>query len=217
MSCRWGWCAHASVATILSIAGSRYHLPVQIAFLATNGLGVALATLYNSLTPDLYPNNSHHKLGWALVWILVAQAAIGLLGSIVRKTMSMPWSSKEERSGFIPVPTTPADGGESHLYRHSGDSGHARSSDEDSAHDQDLDNHEWKTPTTKRWYDAAKVEDFLSQKAPFVFSERALRVCELTYSLIARFLIPLGFTQLSLGIITGSGIFVSTSGPQQVK
>lgn len=49
---------------MLSLARSRYRLTAQLVFLAVNGGGVLLGTVYNANTPDLYPNNAHHKLGW---------------------------------------------------------------------------------------------------------------------------------------------------------
>ncbi|KAL8975620.1 MAG: hypothetical protein Q9197_000170 [Variospora fuerteventurae] len=54
-------------------------LPIwQIIFFSLNAFGLLVGTIYNSKTPDLYGNNLHHKLGWALTWIVFAQAIIGL-------------------------------------------------------------------------------------------------------------------------------------------
>lgn len=121
-----------SIATMFSLARSRYTLPMQFAFLATNALGVLCSTIYNAKTPDLYPNNAHHKLGWIVTWIITAQIVIGLLGRIAG---AFSKSSDEddnavERQAFIPVSHAAMDehhrfhsGQYSPLCRHSNDSG----------------------------------------------------------------------------------------------
>ena len=68
---------------MLSLARSRYRLTAQLVFLAVNGGGVLLGTIYNASTPDLYPNNAHHKLGWIVTWTVCAQVVVGLLSSVV--------------------------------------------------------------------------------------------------------------------------------------
>lgn len=101
-------------------------------------------------------------------------------------------------------------------YRNSRDSGHGssihRESDEE---DLDIETHEWtrgpvrsKTKAHRGWFKAEKLEKLLQKHAPFVFNDRVVAGCDFFYSLIARFLIPLAFVQLSLGIVTASGIFV---------
>lgn len=202
---------------MLFIAGSRLHLPAQLLFLAVTAVGVVFSAIYNSLTPDLYPNNSHHKMGWALVIILAAQAVLGVLGSTVRRvTSSSSYGTKEERTGFMPAPMyTPVDIEEA--YRNSRDSGHG-SSIHRASNDEDIDTetHEWTrgpvepTPVTRRrWINLDGLEKALSKHMPFIFNDRVVTACDFFYSLIARFLIPLAFVQLSLGVVTGSGIFVS--------
>jgi Domain of unknown function (DUF2427) len=69
---------------MLGVAQSPYHIPVQIAFLAMTGVGVIFAILYNSATPDFYENNAHHKIGWVIVWALVAQVVTGLIRGVAR-------------------------------------------------------------------------------------------------------------------------------------
>lgn len=118
---------------MFSLARSRYTLPTQFAFLAVNALGVLFSTIYNAKTPDLYPNNAHHKLGWVATWVLSAQVLVSLLGRLAgafsKKTGSA--LNTAERQGFLPVSRAAMD--EHHrlhnspysaLYRHSDDSGH---------------------------------------------------------------------------------------------
>ncbi|KAI7230039.1 hypothetical protein KC330_g7154 [Hortaea werneckii] len=59
------WCIALPVAIMLRIAASRYHLKAQIIFHGLNGLGVVTAIVYDSLTPEVYPYDSHRVMGWA--------------------------------------------------------------------------------------------------------------------------------------------------------
>ncbi|KAJ0165461.1 putative membrane protein C3B8.06 [Colletotrichum tanaceti] len=101
------WVFVLPVAVMLSIARSRYTLALQFAFLAVNALGVLLGTVYNAATPDLYPNNAHHKLGWLVTWIVSVQVLIGLLGMAAGafKGDSHGAYDRNECQSFIPVST----------------------------------------------------------------------------------------------------------------
>jgi hypothetical protein len=96
-----------ATAVMLSLARSRYTLGVQFAFLAANAAGVLLGTIYNANTPDLYPNNAHHKLGWIVTWVVSSQVVIGLFASVAGKLRG--WGGHGRRKGeqqfFIPVST----------------------------------------------------------------------------------------------------------------
>lgn len=65
---------------MLSIARSRRMIiPAHLAFHVANGLGVFLSIVYDAQTPDLYPNNAHHKMGWAFTWIAAAWTVMSVL------------------------------------------------------------------------------------------------------------------------------------------
>lgn len=119
---------------MFSLARSRYTLPTQLVFIATNALGVLFSTIYNGKTPDLYPNNAHHKLGWLVTWILSAQVSISLLGRVVATFKKTKGESvglnAQERQSFIPMSHAAMVEHHRHhsahysaLYRHSNDSG----------------------------------------------------------------------------------------------
>ncbi|KAK7744332.1 hypothetical protein SLS62_010235 [Diatrype stigma] len=108
------WVVLLPIAVMFSIARSRYTLPTQFVFLATNAIGVVVGVVYNAKTPDLYPNNAHHKLGWLVTWVVCAQVLVGLVGRVAgvmgarntgRGGKGTRGLSKEERQGFIPVST----------------------------------------------------------------------------------------------------------------
>ncbi|KAJ9647094.1 hypothetical protein H2199_002080 [Coniosporium tulheliwenetii] len=73
------WVVVLPVGLMFSIARSRYTLPTQALFLALNGLGLLLGVIYDRSTPDLYENNSHGKIGWALTWIASAWVLMGVV------------------------------------------------------------------------------------------------------------------------------------------
>ncbi|KAK7745978.1 hypothetical protein SLS53_002698 [Cytospora paraplurivora] len=117
---------------MFSLARSRYTLPTQFVFLATNALGLVVGTIYNAKTPDLYPNNAHHKLGWLVTWVLCAQGAVSLLGRLAGAfgNKSNHRFDAAERQGFLPVSQAAMDEHRrihnscySAMNRHSDDSG----------------------------------------------------------------------------------------------
>jgi Domain of unknown function (DUF2427)/Protein of unknown function (Ytp1) len=69
---------------MLGVAQSPFHIPVQLAFVTLTTIGVIFAIMYNSATPDFYENNAHHKIGWIIVWMLVAQVVSGLIRGVAR-------------------------------------------------------------------------------------------------------------------------------------
>jgi hypothetical protein len=64
---------------MLSIARSRFTLPVQLAFLVVNAFALVLGLVYNHKTPELYENNSHSKTGWIITWIASAWVFMALI------------------------------------------------------------------------------------------------------------------------------------------
>lgn len=118
---------------MLSISRSRYTIAVQLVFLAVNALGAVLGAVYNANTPDLYPGNAHHQLGWLVTWVVSAQVMISLLGRVVGGLNggSRDKHVETEYRSFIPVSTAAM--AEHHRinespydreYRPSDDSGH---------------------------------------------------------------------------------------------
>jgi hypothetical protein len=85
---------------MLSISRSRYRFLVQFIFLGTNAVGVLLAIIYNASTPDLYPNNAHHKLGWVLTSIVGAQILLGMVSAFAGRK---PQNNHKERASLIPI------------------------------------------------------------------------------------------------------------------
>lgn len=130
---------------MFSLARSRYTLLTQLVFLATNALGVLFSTIYNANTPDLYPHNAHHTLGWVVTWVLSAQIVVGLLGRVAG-ALGSKGTGREgnlghaaERRSFMSVTQAAMDahhrfhsGQYSPVGRRSDDSGHGTERNTDS-------------------------------------------------------------------------------------
>ncbi|KAI5863582.1 hypothetical protein GGS23DRAFT_620347 [Durotheca rogersii] len=129
-----GWVILLPTAVMFSIAKSRYTLATQFVFLVTNALGLLLGMTYNANTPDLYPNNAHHKLGWIVTFVVSAQVVVSLIGRVAgvmsKKAAQGHLKEEEEEQAFIPVSTAAmaehqrlSNALYSSPYRHSNDSG----------------------------------------------------------------------------------------------
>ncbi|MBO1764718.1 DUF2427 domain-containing protein, partial [Escherichia coli] len=73
------WVVVLPVAVMFSIARSRFTLPSQLVFLATNALALVLGLVYDHQTPELYAGNAHSKTGWAITWIASAWVFLALV------------------------------------------------------------------------------------------------------------------------------------------
>ncbi|KAG9848165.1 hypothetical protein KCU98_g5561, partial [Aureobasidium melanogenum] len=82
------WVIVLPIAVMLSLADSRSKLLAQFVFLSMNALGVALAISYNALTPDLYPNNAHRKIGWVITLIANTDICISCLNDTEVESLS---------------------------------------------------------------------------------------------------------------------------------
>ena len=68
---------------MLSLVRSRYTLIAQVTFLVVNTVGLIVGTIYNARTPDLYPNNLHHKVGWAVTVITAVHVLTAFTAKLV--------------------------------------------------------------------------------------------------------------------------------------
>lgn len=216
---------------MLSIARSRLSLIFHLSFLALNSLGVLLATIYNMNTPDLYPNNAHHTLGWLLAWVVCAQACLAFLHRYIGVTESD--GCVDERTTFIPISMEAMEEHGRVLslrnvpdHRFSDDSGQGTERNTESLRSQSLssndrDNENLDSPLDReyevnlepaekdRLLSDNALDRFFSKKLPSLITSRILRVLVLIYEIINRLILILGFIALATGIVTYGGIFVS--------
>ena len=209
---------------MLSIARSRYRLPVHFLFLVLNTLGVLLVTIYNASTPDMYPNNAHHKLGWILAWVVSAQIVMGVISIYAGR----PGGKRDERGALMPVSMAAM---EQHrrmqspgeTYRFSNDSGQGTEPNTESLRSQSISSRGGdELPQVRHAPDeddndiekqglmhGSRVDKYLSKRIPGLLSSKVLRVFQFLYDVVDRLILILGFTALATGIITYGGLFVS--------
>ncbi|KAK0714338.1 hypothetical protein B0T21DRAFT_387060 [Apiosordaria backusii] len=229
------WVFVLPTAVMLSLARSRYTLLVQFIFLALNAGGMLLGIVYNASTPDLYPNNAHHKLGWIVTITVVSQVAIGLLARVAGMMKRGELGHAAEHQGFIPVSTEAIhahDSAFSGPYRRfSHDSGqgtelgsetlrsHSTSSPPGSPtvpshpahkeyhHDDEFENEDLEpnVPTLKK---AGKALSFVAKVAGKI-SDRFWKVLMFAYNFVDRIILILGSIALCTGIITFGRFFES--------
>ena len=206
---------------MLSIARSRYTLLVQFSFLALHAVAVLLGTVYNATTPDLYPNNAHHKIGWVLTWLV----CFHIMNGVILAYTGRYKTNIREQEGFNPVSTQAM--AEHHrlhddAYRFSNDSGQGTEPNTESLRSQsisstgdrdqlpDIHNHEGEDYEEKiGLLHGTKLHGFLISHMPGLLSSRVLQVFGLLYDLVDRVVLILAFLALSTGAITYAGLFVS--------
>ena len=214
------WALSRTLGVMLSIARSKSALSLQVMFLLANAIGLVVGTIYNSKTPDLYTNNAHHRLGWAVTWIASAQAVLALIRAYAKADIKSenhePYVKKFE------------DLHESETYRYSRDSGHgtelssssSRSNSISSARDK-----EDQDPPDSRMYceddmqrdneqsgliRSNAVDRYLSRKLSWNVTSRALSYVGCSINIIDRTILILGFIALATGLVTYGGIFVGS-------
>ncbi|KAM7194584.1 integral membrane protein [Rhypophila sp. PSN 637] len=230
------WVFVLPVAVMLSLARSRHRITAQLVFLAVNGGGVVLGTIYNASTPDLYPNNAHHTLGWVVTWIVCSQVAIGLLSSIAgvfkRGSCEVRHAQTAERQSFIPISTEAIAEHESSYpkpHRFSDDSGQGTEVNTESlrsgqshadpgsplfppTHGFGSDDHEGyaddniHSELPRVSKSSGAVRSFIERIASNV-SSRAWKVLMLAYCFVDRTILVLGSVTLATGIITFGRFF----------
>ena len=211
---------------MLSISRSRYTLPVQFLFLALNAVGVFLVTIYNTNTPDMYPNNAHHKLGWILTWVMSAQLLVGVISAYAGGKDT----KHEEQSSFMSVSAAAMEQHQrmhsprlAEMYRFSNDSGQGTEPNTESLRSQSISSHgEDELPEVRPAPEeddndvekqglmhGSRVDKYLSMKIPGLLSSKVLRIFQGFYDVVDRLILILGFAALTTGMITYGGLFVS--------
>ena len=197
---------------------------MQFAFLAVNGTGILLATIYNASTPDLYPNNAHHKLGWVVTWIVVAQFAMGVITAYTGR------QAKKAAPAYLAVSSEAMR--EHHRWqglrspqagRFSNDSGQGTERNTESLRSQSISSssgddqlpsplehtEEGNVVERQGLLRGSRVDHFLRKRIPGLLPSRILRAGQFGYDVVDRVILLLGFAALTTGIVTFGGLFVS--------
>lgn len=213
---------------MLSVARSRLACATQIAFFGLNAFGLLFATIYNGRTPDMYENNLHHTLGWAITWVVLAQILIGLL-RLCANDHKMEDSQGEERLAFMHMDTDAMSGyhqmhpeSVASMHRYSHDSGHGTGSntsrshsptgllqekDEEPPHLEDQTRHyESSDRENQRLLGSAKVFRLLSRLSHAI-PNRVWNIMTWYYDTVDILILIIGFVAILTGLITYGGVF----------
>ncbi|KAL6877241.1 hypothetical protein HDV57DRAFT_139197 [Trichoderma longibrachiatum] len=228
------WVILLPIAVALSLAKSRYVLASQFVFLAANALGLIVGTAYNAQTPDLYPHNAHHAIGWIVTWVVSAQVVVSLLRRLggalkgAAPTNTAADQLAEERRAFIPLPNGRAASYFGH-YRLSNDSGQGSEPTTESLRSNSFstlaDRDAQEPHPDKEMHDADDGDDDLDgpampmpMQAPAprsktalmalkVVSSRVWKYIEFGYKTVDRIILPFGFIAYITGIATMGRLF----------
>ncbi|KIV82089.1 hypothetical protein PV11_04223 [Exophiala sideris] len=229
------WFFILPIGVVFSISRSRFTLPVQFLFLLLNGFGVLFGTVYNINTPDLYENNAHHKIGWIATWVITAQVIMSLVFRYSGRGKQSEAVSCERRA-FLPVSVENMTQHNTRLYsdhRWSGDSGQGTEASstlnsrdasptnpdrretyddfekpepQPGAEDDDNESLSAKKPRNS-WLRSNVLDKYLASWVPNLLSAKILRIIEMSYNVIDRTILVLGFIALMTGGVTYVGMF----------
>lgn len=214
------WVFILPIGVMFSIAKHKLALPVQFLFLILNSIGLLFGIIFDAGTPDLYPNNAHHKIGWAATWIIGAQVLMGLLLAYSRRS-SRASGSSHERAAFLPLSATNMTQVHHELqteanYRWSGDSGQGTEppspieNDSMTLHKTEMEDDEVASDdgayAGRRFLHNTPIDHFLSTRIPSLVSQRVGTLMTIAYTIIERMCLILGFACICTGGVAYAGI-----------
>lgn len=208
----------------LHIARSNFTSPARILLFGLHALGTVFGLAYDSRTPDLYPNSSHHSLAWTLSAIAILESILSIMRRISRSSsIKAAFGSNHDRQPLI---------SSSSLFQDSGDS-----LDDDQIHSTNRtylpssrETRTNRTNTVKPDFNARRSFSLFpphfasngSQKRPFSWSKgwskkisagRFVPIAAFTSSLFLMTMIILAFVTFCTGVVTMAGIFVRSTRP----
>lgn len=213
------WVFILPIAVMLSIARSRYTIVTQFVFLAVNALALLLGTIYHAQTPDLYPGNAHHSIGWIATWIVSAHILVSLVGCIAGAVARRRGAAaSHERQAFMALPTS------EQPYRLSGESGQSTevgsgsssrrsdsvstlAGDADSAHEEHRKEFDDEDDLEDLPLEEPARKGFLAVQAAKAVSSRVWKYVEFGYKVVDRIILPFGFVAFTTGIVTYARFF----------
>ncbi|KAI9685866.1 MAG: hypothetical protein M1822_004144 [Bathelium mastoideum] len=230
------WVILLPVGVMFSISRSRFTLLLQFLFLVANGVGLLVGTIYDSQTPNLYPNNSHHKAGWVFTWIACAWVLGGIANSYTKRN-AKPRSKRPPLTSAAMAHYQPFRDVRSHKYSWSRDSGQGTepntaslvgSPRSMSQQSETLHFPEMRAPFRRVEFQAeaekededgsaedekrgflhnTRVDKFLQYQVPKYAIGRTWLLLQAIFHAIERTLLVLGFVGLTTGMVTYGGVF----------
>lgn len=212
---------------MLSIAKSRYTLLIQFVFIVMNAISLVCAVFYNANTPDLYPNNAHHKIGWVITWVVSAHIFVSLVGRLSDIYRGTRQSTGAESRSFLPFSRRVSWHSDYFAAnRSSNDSGQGterntsslRSSPTSSLHEEDIepeDGHkEYEGQDDEADFETLSLSEpnhasRFSKSILILASSKVWHYINIGYRVIDRIILPFAFIAFATGIITFGRFFVS--------
>lgn len=193
-------------------------ISVQIVFLIFNGLSLFTSLVYDAKTPDLYPNNAHLKMGWAVTFIATAWFLMTFVNLHLARTERVKqrhamtaknmaeydnlhnhrWSGDSTDHDSATLYSSPRSPSSDSIPHHK-----LETSDEEQGDDEDVQRED------QGFLQNSSVDRFLSRKIPKISSGHALMAFKIVFTLIERTLPILGFVLIISGGVVYGGLFVS--------
>ncbi|KAH8195763.1 hypothetical protein TruAng_010065 [Truncatella angustata] len=209
---------------------------MTLGWLVVLPIALLLGISYDAQTPDLYPNNAHHKIGWIATWIVSAQVLVSLVGRVAGVVKGGDGSRKhgtEEQQAFIPVSTENMaehqrinEAINLHKFRHSYDSGQGTEPNTESLRTSSASNssgHQSPTSMEERHIDydeddelelkPVELNPVRSQSKPLIakivgkISNRTWKFLLFGYNAVDRTILILGYIAFATGIVTWARFF----------
>ncbi|KAI7221578.1 hypothetical protein KC333_g1628 [Hortaea werneckii] len=209
------WCIALPVAIMLRVAGSRYHLRAQTIFHGLNGVGIITAIVYDSLTPELYPHDSHRGMGWATVSLAVIWTIASFFIAYC-ETRSTPLLGREEfqtcRERVAYSYHGVSRGYSTDSYQQSTATMSQKPAENPSNQEDDsYSSNDRNSEAEERGYLLNDSHRTQIQRILSLSNDAAQRttttVIRITPELLEEILLPLGFTALITGLIVTGGLF----------
>lgn len=222
------------IAVFLSAARTKLAIPVQSLFLLLNGVGILTSIVYDVKTPDLYENNAHHKIGWAVTWIAMVWVLLSLLNSFsLRKSQTTTDTlSSDQMTSQAMAEYQRLQDYQAQSCRWSDDSGHgterssaslcfdSRSTSQDDIHqkyeppqtpeDEEHDNYDEHDDREQQGLiNHSAIDRMLSRRVPRISSARISTGLNIIRVVLERCQPILAFLAICTGAVTWGGLFVS--------
>lgn len=218
------WAMVMPVAIMLSTARSRYHLPAQIIFHLTNGLGIFTSVVYSHSAPELYVGNAHPSLGWVLtsftmVWTLMSlytaygdskskRTAPAQSHGVTSQAMA-EYNRLQQYSDGHESPTSWARDSGVGSSRHGSTDSIFQKPEEPQSPGPDgesSEDDEDREPETRGFLGSNKIDQFVSHHMRRLFSPRASSGMRFSQIFLEKVLLLLGFAAFASGFVVYAGI-----------
>ncbi|KAG5982910.1 hypothetical protein E4U55_001145 [Claviceps digitariae] len=203
------WVLILPVVVMLSIVRSNLAFTARTTFIVIHTLAVVFASAYNWQTSDLYPNNSHPKIGWIVTFVVLAQFLIHATGWLAGASMGPTGLPKHHHhahgrtadSDTAQIELLPSRDGNEQLFRLSIDSEPGTSSGSETSGSNP------NSSTEAALALPSPTRLTLANQAARVVSCRAWKYLVICSRVMDRLILPFGFIAITTGVATLARFF----------